>query len=118
MSEKGFAGFISRGFMKIQLTYGRWLNRTLENRPAVYLVWVCIGLLIIPLFIMSPKELALIEDQGIIFGIVDASANATLDQTSVYAAAVNTVFQSIPETEFTFQITNPSSGFSGMVTRS
>jgi len=53
----------------------------------------------------------------VIFGILDASANSTLDQTSLYAAAANRVFLGIPETDFTFQITSPASGFGGMVTR-
>jgi multidrug efflux pump len=48
-----------------------------------------LGLATIPMFIMSPKELAPTEDQGVIFGIVDAAANSTLDQTSRYAAAAN-----------------------------
>jgi len=59
--------------------------------------------------------LAPTEDQGVIFGILEAAANSTLDQTSRYAAAANQVFLGIPETKFTFQITNPSSGFGGMV---
>ena len=117
MAEKGFAGHISRNFPKIRNLYGRWLDRTLNNRPAVYMVWVCISLLTIPMFMMSPKELAPTEDQGVIFGVLDAAANATLDQTSQSAAAVNEVFTSIPETEFTFQITSPSSGFGGMVVK-
>ena len=75
------------------------------------------SLLAIPMFIMSPKELAPTEDQGVIFGILDASANATLDQTSIYAAEVNKAFQSVPETDFTFQVTLPSSGFSGVVVK-
>ncbi len=62
-------------------------------------------------------ELAPTEDQGVIFGIIDAAANSTLDQTSRYAAAANKIFLSIPETDFTFQITQPSSGFGGMVTK-
>jgi len=66
---------------------------------------------------MSAKELAPTEDQGVIFGIIDAAANSTLDQTSLYAAAANQVFLSVPETDFTFQITYPSSGFGGMVTK-
>ena len=52
-----------------------------------------------------------------IFGIVDAAANATLDQTGQFTAAANTVFQSVPETQFTFQITFPTSGFGGMVVK-
>ena len=45
---------------------------------------------------MSPKELAPTEDQGVIFGIVEASANATIDQTSRFTAAVNQAFLSDP----------------------
>ena len=66
---------------------------------------------------MSPVELAPTEDQGVIFGILDASANSTLDQNSRYAAAVNQAFLSVPETDFTFQITYPTSGFGGMVVK-
>ena len=66
---------------------------------------------------MSPKELAPTEDEGVIFGIIDASANSTLDLTSRYAAAVNRAYLSVPETEFTFQVTRPTSGFAGMVVK-
>jgi multidrug efflux pump len=66
---------------------------------------------------MSPKELAPTEDEGVIFGILEASADATLDQTSRYAAAVNRAYLSVPETEFTFQVTRPTSGFAGMVVK-
>jgi multidrug efflux pump len=115
--EGGLAGRISRDFGRLRNFYGRILDVSLRSRPAVYLVWVMIGLLAIPMFIMSPVELAPMEDQGVIFGIVDAAANATLDQTSQFTAAANRAFLSMPETDFTFQITFPSSGFGGMVTR-
>ena len=115
MSERGFAGKISRDFKRFTAFYGRLLNATLNARPAVYGIWIVVSLLAIPMFIMSPKELAPTEDQGVIFGIVDAAANATLDQTSRNAAAANDVFMSVPETQFTFQVTSPSSGFGGMV---
>lgn len=116
MAERGLAGRIARGFKRLSAWYGRLLDGTLRSRPAVYMVWVLLGLLTIPLYMMSAKELAPSEDQGVIFGIVDAAANATLDQTSRSAAAANDAFMSMPETEFTFQITSPSSGFGGMVT--
>src|SRR5438876_8656189 len=64
---------------------------------------------------MSSKEQAPTEDQGVIFGIVTAPANATIDDTIRYADAAGKVFQDIPDTRFTFQITNPDSGFGGMV---
>ncbi len=117
MTEHGFAGKIERDFKRLRNFYGRLLDKTLNARPAVYTVWILLSLLTIPMFTMSAKELAPAEDQGVIFGILDAAANSTLDQTSHYAAAVNNAFLSIPETEFVFQITRPSSGFGGMVTK-
>lgn len=115
--EHGLAGRITRDFGRLRNFYGRVLDASLRSRPAVFMVWLIIGLLTIPMFIMSPKELAPTEDQGVIFGIIEASANATLDQTSRYAAAANRAFMSVPETDFTFQVTFPSSGFAGMVTK-
>jgi multidrug efflux pump len=117
IGDRGLAARITRDFGRLRSFYGRILDISLRSRPAVYLVWVMIGLLAVPMFIMSPVELAPVEDQGVIFGIVDAAANATLDQTSQYTAAANRAFLSIPETDFTFQITFPTSGFGGMVTK-
>jgi multidrug efflux pump len=117
IAERGLAGRISRDFNRLKNAYGRLLDTTLKARPAVYTVWIVVSLLTVPMFIMSARELAPTEDQGVIFGILDASANSTLDQNSRYAAAVNEAFMSIPETDFTFQITFPSSGFGGMVAK-
>ncbi len=117
LSEHGLAGRISRDFDRLKAFYGRLLDQTLAARPAVYLVWIVISLLTIPMFKMSATELAPAEDQGVIFGIVDAAANSTLEQTSHFAALANEVFLGEPETQFTFQVTLPSSGFSGLVTK-
>ena len=115
--ERGLAGRISRDMERLKNFYGRLLGATLAARPAVYTVWLVISLLSVPMFIMSAKELAPMEDQGVIFGILDAAANSTIDQNSHFAAAVNQIFMSEPETQFTFQLTQPNSGFSGMVTK-
>ena len=117
MNERGFSGKIERDFHRLRNFYGRLLNGSLNVRPVVYMVWIVLSMLTIPMFTMSAKELAPSEDQGVIFGILDASANSTLDQTSHYAAAVNEAFLSVPETQFVFQITMPSSGFGGMVVK-
>ncbi|HHD56505.1 MAG TPA: multidrug efflux protein, partial [Desulfobulbaceae bacterium] len=117
MEEHGLARRISVGFTRIKNSYGQVLDGVLDTRTPIYVVWIVLSLLIIPMFKMSSRELAPKEDQGVIFGIFDASANATIDQTSRYAAAANKVFKSFPETDFTFQITLPTSGFGGMVTK-
>jgi multidrug efflux pump len=116
MTDKGFAGRVERGFKRLRDAYGRTLDKTLNARSGVYTVWIVVSLLVVPMYAMSAKELAPKEDQGVIFGILDAAANSTLDQTSMYAAAVNKAFSSVPETRFVFQVTRPSSGFGGMVT--
>ncbi|MGB3400793.1 MAG: efflux RND transporter permease subunit [Candidatus Deferrimicrobiaceae bacterium] len=117
IGERGLAGRITRDFERLKNLYGRLLDATLAARPAVYVVWVVVSLAAVPMYVMSAKELAPLEDQGVIFGILDASANSTLDQNSFFAAEVNRVFQSEPETDFTFQITFPNSGFGGMVVK-
>ncbi|MEJ2201184.1 MAG: efflux RND transporter permease subunit, partial [Desulfuromonadaceae bacterium] len=117
LEERGLAGRIARGFARFRNLYGRLLDVTLRSRPAVYLVWIVLSAMTVPMFLFSASELAPVEDRGVIFGALEASANSTLDQTSRYAAAANRVFLSIPETEFTFQLTNPTSGFGGMVTK-
>ena len=115
--DRGLAGRISRDFERLKNAYGRRLDATLAARPAVYAVWLLAALATVPMFMMSAKELAPAEDQGVIFGILDASANSTLDQNSLFAAEANRVFMSVPETDFTFQITFPNSGFGGMVVK-
>jgi multidrug efflux pump len=111
----GFAGHINRNFDRLRSFYGRLLDATLTARPAVYAVWIVLTLLCYPMFTMSSKELAPTEDQGVIFGIIDGPANATIDETVKYADKVEDVFLSIPETAYTFQLTFPTSGFGGGV---
>lgn len=113
--EKGFAGRVNRGFDRLKGAYGRALEGAMRSRPAVYTAWVLLSLVGLLLFSQAPKELAPAEDQGVIFGIVQAPANATLDQMSQYASAANDVYFSVPEASHTFQITFPDGGFGGLV---
>lgn len=115
IESHGFAAVVARTFERIRNGYSRWLDATLRNRIPVYVVWGVISLLTIPMFQMSVKELAPTEDQGVIFGIVEGSSNSSMEQASIYAAEANRVFMGFPETEFTFQLTMPTSGFGGMV---
>src|SRR6185369_6947835 len=71
----------------------------------------------VPFYMLSQKELAPLEDQGVVFGIIQAAANSTLDQTELYANKVHDVYRSFPETDSIFQITFPTGGFGGMVTK-
>ena len=113
--EEGLVGRINRGFDRLRRGYGRVLDATLASRPAVYAIWIGLSLLTIPMFMFAASELAPAEDQGVIFGIVEADGNATIDQTTFYTEAEYRIFTNFPETEKTFQITMPDNGFGGMV---
>ena len=113
--DHGFAGMINRHFEKFKNFYGRMLGVALANRRYVYAVWITLGLLGYVMISQSSGELAPAEDQGIIFGIVDASANSTLDQTAKFTDAAYRSLKSIQEQDFMFQITFANSGFGGLV---
>jgi multidrug efflux pump len=116
-TEKGFAGMINRHFEVVRRLYTRALSWTLRDRPVVLAVWAIVVVLMIPFYMFSQKELAPAEDQGVVFGIMQASANSTLDQTKLYATKVHDVYRSFPESDSIFQIIGPTGGFGGMVTK-
>ncbi|MEY2429984.1 MAG: multidrug efflux pump, partial [Verrucomicrobiota bacterium] len=111
----GFTGKINQVFDRIRRGYGRVLDLTLSARPAVYIVWIVLSLLTVPMFLMAPKELAPPEDQSIVFGIVEAAADATIDQSAFYTEALNRDLMNVPEQAQTFQLTFQDRGFSGLV---
>ena len=110
-----FGRVVDRGFEGIRRHYLRALEGTLAMRPAVYLVWIALSLLVVPLYLLSPKELAPNEDQGVIFGAVDVPANASLEQVTTYTTEVNRIFESTPEFNHSFQMSFPTGGFGGML---
>jgi multidrug efflux pump len=116
-TEKGFAGIVNRQFDHVRSLYTRLLTGTLQYRPVVLTLWVIVALLMIPFYMFSQRELAPTEDQGVVFGVIQSSANSTLDQTNLFTTQVYDVYKSFPEMGSVFQITNPSGGFGGMVTK-
>ncbi|HVO82230.1 MAG TPA: efflux RND transporter permease subunit [Terriglobales bacterium] len=116
-SERGFAGMINRHFERVRQFYTRNLAGTLRYRPVVLTLWAIVVLLMIPFYMFSQRELAPSEDQGVVFGVIQASPNSTIDQTRLYTKQVYNVYHSFPESGSIFQITSPTGGFGGMVTK-
>jgi multidrug efflux pump len=116
-TERGFAGLVNRAFEKVRTTYSSLLTGTLQYRPVVLVVWAIVVALIVPFYMFSQRELAPAEDQGVVFGVIQSSANATIDQTNLFTQEVYDVYRSFPESDSIFQITSPSGGFGGMVTK-
>jgi multidrug efflux pump len=116
-SERGFAGWVNRRFEGVRRAYSRTLSGTLQYRPVVLVLWALVVLLIVPFYMFSQRELAPAEDQGVVFGVIQASANSTIDQTNLFTDQVYDVYHAFPESDSIFQITSPSGGFGGMVTK-
>ena len=116
-TERGFAGMINRHFERVRSFYSRTLSGTLRYRPVVLTLWAIVAVLMIPFYKFSQRELAPAEDQGVVFGVIQSSANSTIDQTNLFTQQVYDVYRSFPESGSVFQITQPSGGFGGMVTK-
>ena len=80
-------------------------------------MWFIVVLLMLPFYMFSAKELAPTEDQAVVFGVIQAAPNATIDQTNLFAQKVYDVYHAMPEHQSVFQITSPTGGFGGMVTK-
>jgi multidrug efflux pump len=116
-SERGFAGWINRRFESLRNAYTRTLTGTLRYRPVVLVLWAIVALLMVPFYMFSQRELAPNEDQGVVFSILQTSANSTLDQTKMFAEQVAEAYRAFPEAGGIFQLTFPTGGFGGFVTK-
>ena len=116
-AERGFAGWINRRFDAVRHRYMRAVASTLRYRPVVLVLWGIVALLMVPFYMFSQRELAPTEDQGVVFSIIQASANSTIDQTRLFTEQIYEVYKSFPETASIFQLTFPTGGFGGMVTK-
>ncbi len=117
-SEQGWmAKKVDAGFDAVRRAYTRGLNLTLRNRGPVYTVWVVLSLLVVPMYMFSPAELAPNEDQGVVFGAIDVPANATLEQLEPYTNQVFDIWKTLPEFDHSFQLTFPTGGFGGMLAK-
>jgi multidrug efflux pump len=116
-TERGFAGWINRRFDTLRSAYTKAVASSLNYRPIVVTVWAIVALLIVPFYMFSQRELAPAEDQGVVFSIVQAAPNSTIEQTKLFADQITSVYRSFPEAAGTFELTSATGGFGGMVTK-
>lgn len=111
--DHGYRAWMNRRFDQLTSSYGRMLDRIMTVRPAVYAVWALLSLMVIPMYMFSPKELAPVEDQGFMFGIINSAGNSSAEQKSHFGRRVEEIFLETPEVDLTFQLLfSPSDPFS------
>jgi multidrug efflux pump len=111
------AEFQARYLSRLKDSYRRSLEVTLRGSAGVLTSSAILIVFGVPFFMFSMKELAPREDQGVVFGIVQASPNSSIDQTSIYSAMTYEIFSQVPEYDHAFQLTSPTGGFSGIVAK-
>jgi multidrug efflux pump len=117
MAERGLAGWITRRFDGLRTSYANTLSWSLGYWPAICIMALLVISLAVPFYLMSAKEPAPREDQGVVFGIVQTPPNATIEQNTLFTDQMNDIYKSFPETAQTFQVTLATQGFSGMVAK-
>jgi len=115
--KEGFlTRFVNRLFDRIQILYGKVLERALGLRWAIAFSTLLVGLAAIPFYQFSAKELAPVEDQGAIAIILQASPDSTLNSTKQWAKQLGKQFDAMPETDYMWALVGSNSGFGGIIT--
>ena len=114
--ESRFARFVNGRFDKLRVLYGSLLNQAMIVRWPIMIGAILLGVIAVPLYMFSSKELAPVEDQGFVAFFLEGSPDASL----TYAKAQSEKFSrdlldTIPEGNQTFQIVNSSFGFGGLL---
>jgi multidrug efflux pump len=111
--EGRFTRMVGYGFDRLRDGYGVILDGVLRFRAQVLAFGAFICVLAMPLYMFSGKELAPVEDQGIVFLLVTSAPDATLDYTAHHMGKVYETGAALPEFQKMFEVVFPSNGFGG-----
>jgi multidrug efflux pump len=102
-------------FNRVRAGYERLLRSALSTWSVV----VVMGLMLLGATVLlgatATRELTPEEDQGFLFYQLKASPDATAQQMLGYAQQMFDIGRKLPEYSMLFQITNPGTGFGGML---
>ncbi len=113
--EGRFTRQVNRAFDQLGAAYGRLLEKSLRIGPPILVAATFLALLAAPLYVFSQKELAPLEDEGMLSVIVEAPPDASLPYTYGYMSDVVDVGLALPGSDYMWQMVFPSGGFGGVV---
>ena len=116
--EEGFlTRWVNRRFETLRRWYGVLLHGAIALRWSIAFCTFLIAIAAVPLYVMSGKELAPVEDQSAIAVILQAAPDATLKSTSHWAGELAQSLQKLPETKYLWALVTSNGGFGGMITK-
>jgi multidrug efflux pump len=116
--KEGFlTRFVNRQFSRLQSLYGSVLGVTIAAKWGILLGTLIIALAAAPLYLLSGKELAPVEDQSAIAVMLQAAPDSTLEATTQATLRLADEFGSLPETKYMWALASASGGFGGVITK-
>jgi len=100
--DRGLSRFLDRQFDRLRDAYRRRLHRTLNYVPVTLTFAALILCSIYFMFVTAERELAPLEDQGIILITSESASNTSPGQLIRYTAALTKAYEDLDETEQTF----------------
>jgi multidrug efflux pump len=115
--EGQLTALVNRGFEAVRRVYARLLDGALQMRWAIVAASLLVMAAAWPLYTMSRKELAPVEDQSHISMFFQASPDASLAAVNRESQNVVRAITSLPETRFMWSLTSSWGGFGGLVAK-
>jgi multidrug efflux pump len=115
--EGKLTSIVNRAFDWVRRVYARMLDTALGMRAAIVVAALLVMVAAWPLYNLSRRELAPVEDQSHISLFMEAAPDSTLAATREQAMQVVRNVQAFPEAKFMWSLTANWGGFGGMVTK-
>ena len=109
------SAWVTKRFERAQNWYAGVLDATFAQRNLALLVGAATVVLLVPLFLLSPGELAPTEDQGEISFYVESAPDASVSYTADRTSEVVLKLLKLPEAYISWEISLPSSAFGGLM---
>ena len=109
--------WVNRRFESLRRVYAKLLQGAIALRWSIAFATFLIGVAAWPLYVMSGKELAPVEDQSAIAVILEAAPDATLHSTAKWASQLAAKLKQVPESKYMWALISSNSGFGGMITK-
>lgn len=117
-ADQGKEGWMTRHvnsvFDRLRILYGRILTHLFNWHWQILFLGLFLALLMVPLYLFSPKELAPTEDQGSITMIIQSPADATLAYTTEHTQDLVSSMAANDWVAGIWQILTPAGGFGGI----
>ncbi len=107
---------VNRVFDAVKNLYGRLLDGALQIRWTILGLSLVVMLAAVPLYMLSQKELAPVEDQSSIGVFFEASPDSTVESTNRQSLELVKTMMAFPEADHMWSLTTSWGGFGGLST--